>query len=123
MAARVEADLRVITHGVIRVGRHPEQRADSRDGADLAAGRKSRQLGLGEQSNVARTEGPAGLVEVELVCGVENDEDMGPVMCRDPDDLGERARIDPLRGGGGAGARQAPPPSGASWSCTWAVPP
>ena len=61
VAARVEADLRVVPHAVIRVRRQPEQGADGRDCADLATGSKSRQLGLGEQSNVARTEGPAGL--------------------------------------------------------------
>ena len=42
-------------------------------------------------------------MEVELVRGVENDENLGTVMWRDPDHLGERARIDPFGCGGGTG--------------------
>ena len=103
VAAGVEADVGVLAHGVVREHRQPEQGADGRDGADLAAGCESCQLGLREQSNVARTEGLAGLAQVEVVCGVEDGEDVASVICHDADDFGEGARIDPLGRGGGAG--------------------
>jgi hypothetical protein len=103
VAASVEADLRVIPNGVIRVCRQPEQCSDGRNSADLAAGRQCRELRLGQQSNIACAEDVARLAQVEVIRGVEDDDRTASLVRRNGNDLGEGPGIDSFGRGGGAG--------------------
>jgi hypothetical protein len=103
VAPGIEADLRVVPHSEVGVGRDGKNRTDGRDGTQFAAGREGHQVGLAQQSDVAGAQDVAHLAQVDAICRVEHDAGVPPVIRCHDDDLGKCPRIDALSVGRGTG--------------------